>query len=64
MTPGVKTTFLSNLKHITLPENSYYSVISDFIKILADGTVQVDTMSSADYAINVMREVDKGTTRK
>jgi 1-acylglycerone phosphate reductase len=64
MTPGVKTTFLSNINPMALPENSYYAVIGDFIKGLADGKRQDDAMSSVEYAIKVVREVERGTTGK
>jgi 1-acylglycerone phosphate reductase len=64
MTPGVKTTFFSNFKPMTLPETSYYSVIRDFIQGLGDGRLQDDAMGSEEYAIKVVRAVEKGETGK
>jgi 1-acylglycerone phosphate reductase len=64
MTAGVKITFFANFKPMTLPENSYYSAISDFIRGLGDGRLQDDAMGSEEYAIKVVRAVEKGTTGK
>lgn len=45
-----------------IPESSNYFGIRDFLHTLTDGHLQDDGLTTRQYAIKVVREVEKGTT--
>ncbi|TVY24502.1 Short-chain dehydrogenase cctT [Lachnellula hyalina] len=61
VTCAVKTNFFADYHPAELPETSKYSDIRDFIHNLTDGRMQRKAISSREYAISVVREVEKGT---
>ncbi|TVY93909.1 Short-chain dehydrogenase [Lachnellula willkommii] len=61
VTCAVKTNFFAEYHPAELPDTSQYSNIRDFIRNLTDGRMQGNAISSREYAIRVVREVEKGT---
>ncbi|KAK9365895.1 hypothetical protein V1509DRAFT_631779 [Lipomyces kononenkoae] len=61
ITCAVKTNFWSNYHGAELPETSNYFEIRDFIHGFTDGHLQANAITSRQYAIIVVREVERGT---
>lgn len=61
VTCAVKTNFFAEYHPAELPDSSQYSDIRDFIRNLTDGRMQGNAISSREYAIRVVREIEKGT---
>jgi len=61
ITFAVKTKALNNCQLVELSETSNYFEIRDFIRDLADGRVQANAITSRQYAIKVVGQVEKGT---
>ncbi|KAI2602159.1 short-chain dehydrogenase/reductase [Hypoxylon sp. NC1633] len=61
MTTAVKTEFQSNNQPEELPQSSRYAHVRDFIYHATDG-LQDGAISARQYAIKVVREVEKGTS--
>lgn len=61
VTCAVKTNFFGDYHGAEVPETSNYADIRDFIHNLTDGRLQANAISSRQYAIKVVREVEKGT---
>lgn len=60
LTCAVKTNFFND--HVTeLPSTSNYSEIKEFIRNISDGRLQANAISPRQYAVKVVREVEKGT---
>jgi 1-acylglycerone phosphate reductase len=65
MTGAVKgTNFHHNVSPTTLPENSYYPGVRDFIDGLGSGRLADKGISQKEFAAKVVREVEKGSTGK
>lgn len=61
VTCAVKSNFFNDYHGAELPETSNYTEIREFIHNLTDGRLQANAISSRQYAIKVVREVEKGT---
>ncbi|KAK5996383.1 Short-chain dehydrogenase cctT [Cladobotryum mycophilum] len=62
VTGGVATNFFANVQTLVFPENSYYQSIKDIIQ---DNPEQNPYgMKPEDFALDVFRQVEKGTTGK
>jgi len=61
VTCAVKTNFFTDYRGTELPATSYYFEIRNFIQDLTDGRAQANAISAREYAVKVVREVDKGT---
>jgi len=61
VTCALKTNAFNNYHGVELPETSNYYDIRDFIHTLTDGRLQATAISSRQYAIKIVREVEKGT---
>ena len=62
ITCAVKTNFFDNNQAIPLPPDSRYNNIKEFIYSLSDGHLQAGAISSEQYAVEVVRKVDKGAS--
>ncbi|KAI1846146.1 hypothetical protein JX265_010524 [Neoarthrinium moseri] len=61
ITFAVKTDSFSKYHQFALPETSNYFEIRDFIYSLSDGRLQDGAISARQYAIEVVREIEKGS---
>ena len=62
VTCAVKTNFFDNNHAFELPQDSKYSEIKDFIHGLSDGHLQEKAISSRQYALKVVKDVDRGAS--
>ncbi|KAH8901409.1 short-chain dehydrogenase/reductase [Thozetella sp. PMI_491] len=60
ITGGVKTKLWTKYDSVEIPPTSHYYKIQDFIKSLADGRLQNDGMDAREYAMRVVREIERG----
>ncbi|KIX02150.1 uncharacterized protein Z518_08089 [Rhinocladiella mackenziei CBS 650.93] len=64
VTAAVKSNVFTNLKPTKIPENSYYYGIKGYIEELCDGRLQASGITSKQFGVKVVREVEKGRTGK
>jgi 1-acylglycerone phosphate reductase len=62
ITTSVKTQAFDNVEMPRIPETSYYYVIRDYIYRLADGRLQDGAPDPLKYGLQVVNEIDKGTS--
>ncbi|KAI1481810.1 NAD(P)-binding protein [Daldinia eschscholtzii] len=62
ITCAVKTEFFTKYQRDELPASSRYYGIRDFIYGISDGRLQAGAISSRQYAIKVVKEIEKGST--
>ncbi|OAP60526.1 hypothetical protein AYL99_05528 [Fonsecaea erecta] len=64
VTAAVKSRVFANMTPVTIPENSYYYGIRDYIAGLCDGRMQEDGITARQFGLKVVRQVEKGNTGK
>jgi 1-acylglycerone phosphate reductase len=62
ITFAVKSNAISNSRSIEVPETSYYYKIRDLINRIGDGSLQDGAITPRQYAVQVVRQVEKGTS--
>ncbi|KAI9705381.1 MAG: hypothetical protein M1820_005211 [Bogoriella megaspora] len=64
ITTAVKSRAFANIEPVDIPENSRYHGIRDYVAEVSDGRLQKDGITAKQYGLEVVREVERGTTGK